>query len=51
MKKAVTAEESAAKDASGPSPSRLIDGRITELGDWRGEMLTRIRAPDQAGRP
>jgi hypothetical protein len=43
MKKAVTAEESAAKDASGPSPSRLIDGRITELGDWRGEMLKRIR--------
>jgi hypothetical protein len=43
MKKAVTAVESAAKDASGPSPSRLIDGRITELGDWRGEMLKRIR--------
>jgi hypothetical protein len=26
------------------SPSRLIDGRITELGDWRGEMLARLRA-------
>lgn len=26
------------------SPSRLIDVRIKELGDWRGEMLTRIRA-------
>ncbi len=26
------------------SPSKLIDGRIAELGDWRGEMLTRIRA-------
>ena len=25
------------------SPSRLIDGRIKELGDWRGEMLARIR--------
>ncbi len=25
------------------SPSRLIDGRIKELGDWRGEMLSRIR--------
>ena len=25
------------------SPSRLIDGRIEELGDWRGEMLARIR--------
>ncbi|TSE03195.1 DUF1801 domain-containing protein [Mesorhizobium intechi] len=26
------------------SPSELIDGRITELGDWRGEMLARLRA-------
>jgi hypothetical protein len=26
------------------SPSRLIDERICELGDWRGEMLTRLRA-------
>jgi hypothetical protein len=26
------------------SPSRLIDGRIRELGDWRGEMLSRLRA-------
>lgn len=26
------------------SPSRLIDGRIKELGDWRGEMLSRVRA-------
>src|SRR5262245_58363278 len=25
------------------SPSRLIDARIKELGDWRGEMLTRLR--------
>ena len=24
--------------------SRLIDARIKELGDWRGEMLSRIRA-------
>jgi hypothetical protein len=28
----------------GDSPSRLIDGRIKELGDWRGETLARIRA-------
>ena len=27
----------------GDTPSRLIDGRIKELGDWRGEMLARIR--------
>jgi hypothetical protein len=33
---------------SGPqkskSPSRLIDARIKELGDWRGDMLSRLRA-------
>ena len=28
----------------GTSPSRLIDARIKELGDWRGEMLSRLRA-------
>ena len=26
------------------SPSQLIDGRIEELGDWRGDMLARLRA-------
>ena len=26
------------------SPSQLIDARIKELGDWRGEMLSRVRA-------
>jgi hypothetical protein len=26
------------------SPSELIDARIKELGDWRGEMLSRLRA-------
>ena len=26
------------------SPSQLIDARIKELGDWRGEMLDRLRA-------
>ena len=26
------------------SPSELIDGRIAELGDWRGGMLDRLRA-------
>jgi hypothetical protein len=26
------------------SPSQLIDARIEELGDWRGEMLARVRA-------
>jgi hypothetical protein len=28
---------------AGDSPSQLIDARIEELGDWRGEMLARIR--------
>ena len=27
----------------GESPSQLIDARIAELGDWRGEALARIR--------
>jgi hypothetical protein len=26
------------------SPSRLIDARIKELGDWRGETLARLRS-------
>jgi len=26
------------------SPSRLIDARIEELGDWRGETLARVRS-------
>lgn len=43
MKKAMTAKKSSAKDADSPSPSKLIDGRIKELGDWRGDMLKRIR--------
>jgi hypothetical protein len=30
--------------AKGESPSRLIDARIKELGDWRGKMLARVRA-------
>lgn len=28
----------------GKPPSRLIDERIQELADWRGEMLGRLRA-------
>jgi hypothetical protein len=28
----------------GEFPSQLIDARIQELGDWRGEMLSRLRA-------
>lgn len=32
------------KGASEQSPSALIDARIAELGDWRGEMLAHVRA-------
>lgn len=43
MKKAVAAKKSSVRQADGASPSKLIDGRIRELGDWRGEMLARLR--------
>ena len=33
------------------SPSELIDARIQELGDWRGEMLARLRALIKAADP
>lgn len=34
----------ASKDGNaGASPSRLIDARIEELGDWRGAMLAQVR--------
>ena len=37
--------KSSAKQTKGAdSPSRLIDARIAELDDWRGETLARIRA-------
>jgi hypothetical protein len=31
------------KGQEGDSPSQLIDARITELSDWRGETLARVR--------
>jgi hypothetical protein len=34
---------SAAAEGGG-SPAQLIDARIQELGDWRGETLARVRA-------
>ncbi len=33
------------------SPAELIDARIAELGDWRGEMLARLRAVVKAAAP
>ena len=38
MKKSVSREGN-----EGASPSQLIDARIEELHDWRGEMLARVR--------
>ncbi len=37
--------------ASDRTPSQLIDDRIEELGDWRGEMLGRLRALVKAADP
>ena len=33
------------------TPSELIDDRITELGDWRGETLARVRELVHAADP
>ena len=35
---------SGTNETVGATPSELIDGRIRELGDWRGAMLARLRA-------
>jgi hypothetical protein len=47
MTKATTimkkANNGATEGAGGDSPSQLIDARIKELGDWRGETLARVR--------
>ncbi len=37
--------------ANGESPAQQIDARIEELGDWRGEMLGRVRAIIKAADP
>jgi hypothetical protein len=36
---------------SSGSPSELIDARIKELDDWRGELLARLRALIKAADP
>jgi hypothetical protein len=33
------------------TPSELIDAKIEELGDWRGEMLSRIRGLTKQAAP
>ena len=42
MKKATATKKTAATTEE--SASRLIDGRIKELGDWRGKTLAHVRA-------
>ena len=43
-KSATTKTKSGSKAAKGKSsPSQLIDERINELSDWRGETLARVR--------
>jgi hypothetical protein len=41
MKKSATKKSETTKSEA---PSRLIDARIKELGDWRGKMLAHVRA-------
>jgi len=47
MKKATTtmkkSKSGSKEEKGGGSPSRLIDARIKELSDWRGETLARVR--------
>jgi hypothetical protein len=37
-------KKTGAKETGGAPPSKLIDARIRDLGDWRGETLARVRA-------
>ncbi len=37
------AKTNTSQDNGGDSPSQLIDARIKELGDWRGQTLAHIR--------
>jgi hypothetical protein len=43
MTKATTAMSDSTEAKGGETPSQLIDARIKELSDWRGEMLARVR--------
>lgn len=37
-------KSSSTEEKEGASASQLIDAKIRELGDWRGETLARVRA-------
>src|ERR1700733_5017288 len=54
MKKAtakIKSKSGAKESKASGSPSQLIDGRIKELGDWRGETLARVRTLIKAADP
>lgn len=50
-KKSATKKSAVKKSAADPSASRLIDQRIAELGDWRGDTLAEVRAFIKAADP
>ncbi|BAT58991.1 hypothetical protein GJW-30_1_01519 [Variibacter gotjawalensis] len=49
MKKATVSKASV--DKANVSPAKLIDGRIKELGDWRGETLAHVRKLTKEAEP
>ena len=51
MKKQTSSRKTKAAPTQAQSPSRLIDARIEELGDWRGEALAKVRKLIKAADP
>jgi len=51
VKAAAKKKSPATKAKETESPAKLIDKRIKELGDWRGETLARVRAIIKAADP
>ena len=51
MKKNTVAKETGAAPKGAKSPTRLIDARIKEFGDWRGEALAKVRKLIKAADP
>jgi hypothetical protein len=51
VKKSANKTVKKAIPAASASPSKLIDAKIKELGDWRGEMLAHVRALIKAAAP
>jgi len=50
-KKPAAAKAKTSNSPRAESPSELIDAKIEALGDWRGEMLSRLRALIKAADP